>query len=375
MGEGDLNGPRSLPSQFIPRAPIPPPAVLARKKSSDRERNRINNEAILAKDQLYQSPKERDGDYSYAYDCSISPAVVIKWTEDSEEEDSETEVNKQEKSTKVKSNNQAENIYEEIQDLSLHQLNSDGSASSSVNNSDSGIGHGGAGQASLSSASGSKGALDVSSKQNRHKNKQKLSSLDTLISQTLPNLTPHQRLNLRKSLVDELFEELIQRHHKRVLDELKLDVEEFIAPTPNEHQIISTPKSTRSSSNSTRLTRCESMDFKEQQQKEPKKEPLRAKLMQSARKCSEKLFTKKSVKNSKQSVTSAAQQLQADRPQVTRRGHRPLSTLLSSNGPKMDKNNVIEDSDQERKLLRSQIIKSFWEQHDQDEQFEQEDDH
>merc|ERR1712062_747277 len=279
-----------------------------------------------------------------------------------------------------------ENIYEEIQDLSLHQLNSDGSASSSVNNSDSGIGHGdgGAGPSigssasgskgsSSSSSAGSKGTLDVSSKQNRHKNKQKLSSLDTLISQTSPNLTPHQRLNLRKSLVDELFEELIQRHHKRVLDELKLDVEEFIAPTPNEHQIISTPKSTR-------LTRCESMDFKEQQQKEPKKEPLRAKLMQSARKCSEKLFTKKSVKNSKQSVTSAAPQLQADRPQVTRRGHRPLSTLLSSNGPKMDKNNVIEDSDdsdseQERKLLRSKIIKSFWEQHDQDEQFEQEDDH
>ena len=207
-----------------------------------------------------------------------------------------------------------------------------------------------------------------------------ISNTKYFLFQTSPNLTPHQRLNLRKSLVDELFEELIQRHHKRVLDELKLDVEEFIAPTPNEHQIISTPKSTRSSSNSTRLTRCESMDFKEQQQKEPKKEPLRAKLMQSARKCSEKLFTKKSVKNSKQSVTSAAQQLQADRPQVTRRGHRPLSTLLSSNGPKMDKNNVIEDSDdsdseQERKLLRSQIIKSFWEQHDQDEQFEPEDDH
>ena len=196
--EGDLNGPRSLPSQFIPRAPIPPPAVLAKKKSSDRERNRINNEAILAKDnQLYQSPKERDGDYSYAYDCSISPAVVIKWTEDSEEEDSEAEISKP--NTKVKSNNQ-ENIYEEIQDLSLHQLNSDGSASSSVNNSDSGIGHGdgGAGPSigssasgskgsSSSSSAGSKGTLDVSSKQNRHKNKQKLSSLDTLISQVRLN--------------------------------------------------------------------------------------------------------------------------------------------------------------------------------------------
>merc|ERR1712008_490807 len=59
-----------------------------------------------------------------------------------------------------------------------------------------------------------------------------LSSLDALLSQTSPALTAHQRLSLRKSLVDELFEELIQRHHRRVLDELRLDVEEFIAPSP-----------------------------------------------------------------------------------------------------------------------------------------------
>ena len=177
---GDLEGgPRSLPTQFIPRAPIPPPAVLAKKKSSDRERNRINNEAILAKDQLYQSPKERDGDYSYAYDCSISPAVVIKWTEDSEEDSESEESVKQ----KVKTVNQ-ENIYEEIQDLSL-QLNQS-SGSSSVNNSDSGIGAGPSisSGGSKGSSSGSKGTLDVSSKQHsRHKNKQKLSSLDALISQ------------------------------------------------------------------------------------------------------------------------------------------------------------------------------------------------
>merc|ERR1712228_594994 len=43
-----------------------------------------NNDAILKQDQLYKSPKERDGDYSYAYDCSISPAVVIKWNEEDE---------------------------------------------------------------------------------------------------------------------------------------------------------------------------------------------------------------------------------------------------------------------------------------------------
>jgi len=46
-------------------------------------------------------------------------------------------------------------------------------------------------------------------------------------------MTPHQRLNLRKSLMDELFEELIQRHHSKVLGQLRLDVEEFIAPSPS----------------------------------------------------------------------------------------------------------------------------------------------
>merc|ERR1711981_832209 len=100
-----------------------------------------------------------------------------------------------------------------------------------------------------------------------------LSSLDALISQTSRGLTPHQRLSLRKSLVDELFEELIQRHHRRVLDELRLDVEEFIAPSPDflnghaadETNSNSTPRSTRSSAQScSKLHRCESMDFKDQ---------------------------------------------------------------------------------------------------------------
>merc|ERR1712088_1253296 len=121
----------------------------------------------------------------------------------------------------------------------------------------------------------SKGTLDVKKKvqnQNNLHNKpprepvKPMSSLDALLCQTA--LTADQRLDLRKSLVDELFEELIQRHHKRVLEELKLDVEEFIAPPASSHDAdqgsaVGTPKSTRSVQSASKLlARCESMDFK-----------------------------------------------------------------------------------------------------------------
>ena len=121
-----------------------------------------------------------------------------------------------------------ENIYEEIQEVRQD--------CSSGSNTDSGIGV----SKSFTSSGGSipstsKGTLDVKKKaqqqQSSHHHShhgKPLSSLDALLSQT--TLTPDERLDLRKSLVDELFEELIQRHHKRVLEELKLDVEEFIAP-------------------------------------------------------------------------------------------------------------------------------------------------
>ena len=110
------------------------------------------------------------------------------------------------------------------------------------------------------------------------------------------------------------------------------------------------------------------MDFKEQAQigpKEPKKEPF-FKLMQSARKCSEKI-TKKFSGEKSGKIPEKSGKNPVVTSQVTRKGHRPLSTLLS--GTKVDKNEDSDDSDseQERKLLRSQIIKSFWEQHDQEE--------
>jgi len=296
-----------------------------------------------------------------------------------------------------------------------------------------------------------------------------LSSLDALLSQTSPALTAHQRLSLRKSLVDELFEELIQRHHRRVLDELRLDVEEFIAPSPNffdqptttENSSNSngTPKSSRSSAGQScsKLHRCESMDFKSADQNnfssrssknnaensaglfkannnsggnnngtEPNKK-IGSKLWQSARKCTEviqrKLKKSPSThfeqQNQEQldlagtataagaavnvghgSVSSpSTKPIQANaavappvnlgpflnRTQVTRRGHRPLSAIVSSSnnnnynkksGSKHAPAPVIDtleddlsDNEQDaadRRLLRSKIIKSFWEQHDQE---------
>merc|ERR1712083_1064827 len=160
--------------------------------------------------------------------------------------------------------------------------------------------------------------------------------------------TAHQRLSLRKSLVDELFEELIQRHHRRVLDELRLDVEEFIAPSPdffdqpsateNSSNSNGTPKSSRSSANQScsKLHRCESMDFKSADQNsrssknnaensaglfkannngggnnngtEPNKK-IGSKLWQSARKCTEVIQRKLKKSPSTQFEQQNQQQL------------------------------------------------------------------
>merc|ERR1711997_167640 len=98
------------------------------------------------------------------------------------------------------------------------------------------------------------------------------SALDNLLFQTAPGMTPSQRRNLRKSLVDEVFEELVQRHHDRVLQQLRLDVEDFIAPDSSdmidEPEISNKPskeshRSSSASSPSSRLKKCESMDFKD----------------------------------------------------------------------------------------------------------------
>merc|ERR1739846_237361 len=71
-----------------------------------------------------------------------------------------------------------------------------------------------------------------------------------------------------------------------------------------------------------------------------------------------------------QQTTTETSSSATDWPQVSRRGRRPLSAVVTANKSSIRTNVINEDepdsdSEQEaRRLLRSQIIKSFWEQHD-----------
>jgi len=269
----------------------------------------------------YQTPNDRDGDYSYAYDSSVSPAFIIKYSETTEDEDKEDECEEVEEAGKYpkgkrmfsfkerhKGDANVENIYEEIRDTKSPCKNSqsisnddDGSSrkSSSVN-SDSGIGGFGnkPSKTTRNKSKFSQGTLDIVNSKGKRDRKTKTSgsqklndnaatkgntsssssgatsALDNLLFQTAPGMTPNQRRNLRKSLVDEVFEELVQRHHDRVLQQLRLDMEDFIAPNASDNLggINTTPQSNnsktsvRSSSTSSpmaRLKKCESMDFKD----------------------------------------------------------------------------------------------------------------
>merc|ERR1711981_143401 len=269
----------------------------------------------------YQTPKDRDGDYSYAYDSSVSPAFIIKYNDAVEDMEGEGEYQLEEgvelhgrenriPSSKNKTNESTnvENIYEEIRDVKTPSKNSQSisndddisSRKSSSVNSDSGIGGFGnkPSRSNKNKSRFSQGTLDiVSSKGKREKrmkaggkkrqdddvgdksnssssNSGATSALDNLLFQTAPGMTPSQRRNLRKSLVDEVFEELVQRHHDRVLQQLRLDVEDFIAP--NESDVLETSEKSVSNNNSkasyrssstsspmSRLKKCESMDFKD----------------------------------------------------------------------------------------------------------------
>merc|ERR1711981_912938 len=270
----------------------------------------------------YQTPKDRDGDYSYAYDISVSPAFIIKYNDSVEDNDEVDEYDQDKKAEKLEkrrgisstkgvtnTNSNVENIYEEIRDVKSPSKNSRSTSndddrssrkSSSVN-SDSGIGGFGnkPSRSNKSKTRYSQGTLDIVNSKGKRVKKSKTdtnkkvnedtgtksissssnsgatSALDNLLFQTAPGMTPNQRRNLRKSLVDEVFEELVQRHHDRVLQQLRLDVEEFIAPNSSDttHEDLEKPsltynskashRSSSTSSPSSRLKKCESMDFKD----------------------------------------------------------------------------------------------------------------
>jgi len=301
-------GPRSLPNPLVritpdpavPRAPIPtpgrgrPPPPTLETTLDVSLPSQVSDQASFCVDTThYSTPNDRDGDYSYAYDSSLSPAFIIKYDDGGSEASSEDEGKGPHKKA------QQENIYEEIAES--HSGTSDGSSGgsgghshsssslrlhsggarsktsnhsenssrkSSSMNSDSGISmtkpsanSNSSSNASSSNKKYSQGTLDVAVKghgsqkrketsRHPHRTDEKLSALDSLLFQTAPGMTASQRRDLRKSLVDEVFEELIRRHHDRVLDQLKLDVEDFISPN-------------ESASNSSKLKKCESMDFKD----------------------------------------------------------------------------------------------------------------
>jgi hypothetical protein len=103
---------------------------------------------------------------------------------------------------------------------------SDGNSSrkSSSLNSDSGIG---ASAGSRHRVVAKLGTLDVTARGPYKKKEVRMSeaqqsSLDVLLSKTTQGMSLDERANLRKSLVDELFEELIQRHHNRVLEQVTI---------------------------------------------------------------------------------------------------------------------------------------------------------
>ncbi|XP_071749975.1 uncharacterized protein [Lepeophtheirus salmonis] len=66
---------------------------------------------IVENNNHYQSPQPRDGDYSYAYDSSVSPAFLIKW---SEQENYSQSTHSHCSSSCI---NRKENLYEEIVDV------------------------------------------------------------------------------------------------------------------------------------------------------------------------------------------------------------------------------------------------------------------
>lgn len=236
----------------------------------------------------YQRPKDVDGDYSYAYSDSVSPAFLIRVgaTMDYSAEDEESK----------------ENIYEEIRDKSEEQLYQADSRKSSTSSHE------------VSTTSSTKSrfqkALEAvtrrSSRSLEHGDRDRSFHMSiskgrkkTLIDRASvdwdcdPERGSGMKSRLNKSSNDMLEE--VGSCHNKVMNQLKLDVEDMLMPPPSlpgddtqddsgfhsggmssststedqmsktkRKSIIKTSKSTkRSESQPGRMNRCESIDFKE----------------------------------------------------------------------------------------------------------------
>jgi len=199
---------------------------------------------------------------------------------------------------------------------------------------------------------------------------EKLSALDSLLFRTAPGMTASQRRDLRKSLVDEVFEELIKRHHDRVLDQLKLDVEDFISPEGASSNNNAPP----GGQNGNKLKKCESMDFKDLSKKDATKvspEESATGLRAALKKIYSEAFNRKYFKS--REVTSSTSDGASAPPNADRNSDRPPQQLpISEPEVRLPNADDIcdhelddeEDEGTERRLRRSQIIQSFLRQSD-----------
>ncbi len=219
--------------------------------------NSVRNHRLPSNSHLYKVLHDRDGDYSYAYDCSLSPAFLIRYNEEHPEDESGKE--------------DEENIYEEISEVRKNaaeiaaeeeeeQRKSSGSSanSKSSSNTDSGvhINHrkfssdtldmGPKGLQLLdkhrparfsNSSNESFGVAGNTSSDSSDVSSQRGNSIDD--DDDAREVEKHWRNRRRRSKhgssisaaanegkSDEEFRELIRRHHARVLDQLRLDDEE-----------------------------------------------------------------------------------------------------------------------------------------------------
>lgn len=240
----------------------------------------------------YQSPKEVDGDYSYAYSDSVSPAFLIRvgaamCYSGSGEEEEETK----------------ENIYEEIREKSEEHQNLQADSRKSSTTSQ---------EASTTSSTKSRfqkaleavtrrssrslehgGDRDKSFHLSISKGRKKSLIDRARVDWDCDGEGPGIKSRLNKSSSDMFGE--VNACHTRVMSQLKLDVEDMLMPPPSpegsetqddsgfhsggmssststeeqqaktkKKSIIKTSKTTkRSESQPGRMNRCESIDFKE----------------------------------------------------------------------------------------------------------------
>lgn len=290
---------RSLPAKGGP--PLLPARGVAREGSAGEEESSGCCSASPVPSH-YKSPKDVDGDYSYAYSDSVSPAFLIRvgavmeYSGSGEEED-EGEAK--------------ENIYEEIRDKCDEQQATGDSRKSSSSSHEVSVGSSGS-SGSVAKSRFQKALEAVTRRSSRSLEQGEPAGLHpfhlsiskgrkkSLIDRARVDWDcdpeacgPRSRLNRSSS---DMLEE-VGASHSRVISQLQLDVEDMLMPPPSpprdetqddsgfhsggmssststeetkkskKKSIIKMSKSTkRSESQPGRMNRCESIDFKETQQ-------------------------------------------------------------------------------------------------------------